>query len=254
MKTGTRIALAFLLVLGLALASTGCASPGSRDDWTGKLTDLSKSYLFKGYQFNLYRYGSEVGSDADSLGKSYVNMSFYVLPEYTSTNGYDPSAGYNVKKLSIANVHVSATSKKGTVGDLAVFKPGTLDPTGPRVDIVGTVKRADFDISPADATGRQSILYLELDRIALYDLDESPAAANGANPTIDQIYAELGIDQAAVALTLAFRIELTTVSGKVLFHEVEIVLPPANVDVAASEFHYEYFEADVVDMEPFLEK
>ena len=252
MNAVQRIARALVLVASLVLVA-GC-SDSSGGDWTGRSTDLSKSYLYKGYQFNLIRSGSAVGTDDASLGKSYVDMAFYVLPEYVSTQDYDPAAGYNIKKMSIANVRVTATPKMGTVGDLAVFKPGTADPSGPRVDIVGSVKRADFEISPADSSGRQAILYLELDKVALYDVLESPAAANGANPTMQQIYAELGIDRASVALKLAFRIELTTVSGKILFHEVEVALPPADVDVAASEFHYEYLAGDVSGMEPFLEK
>jgi len=252
MKATRRTALALALVASLALVA-GCSDSGG-GDWTGKSTDLSKSYLYKGYQFNLIRSGSAVGTDDASYGKSYVDMAFYVLPEYVSTQDYDPSAGYNIKKMSFTNIRVSATPKMGTVGDLAVFKPGTVDPSGPRVDIVGTVKRADFEISPADSSGRQATLYLELDKVALYDVLKSPAAANGANPTTEQIYAELGIDRAAVALKLAFRIELTTVSGKILFHDVEVTLPPANVDVAAGEFHYEHLATDVSDMEPFLEK
>ncbi len=252
-KGKVRFALVLLLVLATALIPVGCAKPGGTD-WTGRVTDLSKSYLSKGYAFNLYRSGSEVGTDADSLGKSYVDMSFSLLPEYTSTAVYDPAAPYNIKKASVTNVRVTSTSKKGTVGDIVVFKEGTVDPTGPHIDIVGTKDRADFPMATPNSSGRQFILYLELDRVALYDVDESPAAANGNQPTLKQIYDELGIDQAAVALTLSFRIELLTVSGKTLFHDYSVVLPPVGVDVTSDEFHYEYFEPDVAKMEPFLEK
>ncbi len=253
MKIVSRIALALVLVASLSLVAAGCSNPGG-GDWTGKITDLSRTYLYKGYAFNLYRSASEVGTDAASLGKSYIDMAFSVLPEYTSTNDYDPSAGYNVKKFSIGNVHVVSSSKMGTVGSLSVWKPGTVDPSGPRVDLVGSLDRADFAVSPADSSGRQTVLYLELDKVAQYDLAKSPAAANGASPTMEQIYRELGIDRSAVTLKLAFRIELVTVSGKTLFHDVEIELPPSNVDVTGPEFHYEYFVAEVTAMEPFLEK
>ena len=252
-KGKVRFSLVLLLVLSTTLIPTGCTQPGGTD-WTGKETALSKSYLSKGYAFNLFRSGTEVGTDADSLGKTYIDMAFYLLPEYTSTALYDPAAPYNIKKASVTNIRVSSTSKKGTVGDIAIFKEGTVDPTGPRIDIVGTKDRADFPQATPNSSGRQFILYVELDKIAIYDIDESPAAANGNQPTTKQIYDELGIDQAAVVLTLSFRIELTTVSGKTLFHDYAVVLPPVGVDVTADEFHYEYFEPDVAKMEPFLEK
>src|SRR5512137_2987382 len=92
-----------LLALILMVSAFGGCSKNNKLAGTGEATDLSKLFLSKGYAVNIYRSSMPLGTDADSLGKSYVTMTFGILAEWTSTADYDPAAGYNIKKITVTN-------------------------------------------------------------------------------------------------------------------------------------------------------
>lgn len=242
------------LCLFLLFIMTGCSNNEDSGEYNGKVTDLSKGYLSKGYAVNIYRSNTPLGEDLESLGKAYVKMDFGILTDYTSTLTYDPDADYNIKKYTVTNVRVISTSKMGIVEDMYILERYSQTINDPSVEVVSTKSKYVIEDKPPHNSGIQSNIMVSLNKIALYDQSKSPSAANGNQPTLKEIYDELGITRDEVALKIGFRVELTTVSNKTLYKDYEITVPPVNTDITSSEFHYEFYETDTSKMEPFLEK
>lgn len=243
--------LGFILICFVTITLTGCGAKTTAEEFSGKVTDLSKLYLSKGYIFNIYRSITSLGDDEESYGKGYVSMVFDVMSEFTSVANYNPNADYNIKKVTVTNVKVLSTSKIGIVEDIQIMERYSQYFSDAHVDVTGTKAKYEIVNDVPNSTGVQSRIMLELNKIALYDSTKNKTLVE---PTMSQIYADLGITRDSVAIKLGFRIELTTVSNKILYKDYEIVIPPVGVDITSSEFHYDYYETDVSKMEPFLEK
>lgn len=244
-----------LLLLTSMLFIAGCAKSNNEEkSYNGEVTDLSKKYLSKGYAINIYRSSTRLGDDLDSYGKAYINMTFGVLTEYTSIASYDANAEYNIKKVVVTNARIISKSKMGFDEDLIILKTYSQSIDDPHVDVVSSKTKYEIVNNPANNTGVQSQVMVHLNKIALYDESISPSAANGNQPTLKQIYDELGITRDEVAIKIGFRIELITVSNKTLYKDYEIIVPPVGIDITDSEYHYEFYKTETNQMEPFLEK
>lgn len=242
------------LILSIFLTITGCSASNNSDVYSGKETYLSKHYLSKGYMFNIYRSSESLGDDDENYGKAYIQMSFNILTEYTSTFDYDTDENNKIKKMTVTNVKILSTTKKGDIEDIAILKQYSQSLNDPKVDVKSTKSKYEIVYDTPHTSGVQSSIWINLNKIALYDQTTSIVAKQEENPTLSQIYNELGIELSDVTLKIGFRIELLTVGGKILYKDYEITTPPSNVDITASEFHYEYLETDVKKMKPFLEK
>lgn len=245
--------VSFLLVLVLAVLS-GCSGNSSVKSYSGgEVTELSKMYLSKGYSVSISRSMTSLGEDAENYGKAYVTMAFTILTEYTSNmpSGYSPDN--DIKKMVISNVRVVSTPKMGIADGLYIMDTSKPEPDS-SIEVLGTKNYYTYEYPTPHSFGVQSGVKVELNQIALYDITKSPAAANGAQPTMDQVYGELGITSAQVATVIGFRIELFMVGGKTLYKDFEITVPPTGIDIGSSEFLYNYFVTDINQMEPFLEK
>ena len=243
--------LSFIFILSLIVSGlTGCGSPGS-EVYSGKVTDLSSMYLSKGYAVNIYRSADELSDD--DFGKYKIKMVFDILPEYTSIADFNPDAGYNIKKMTVTNVRVISTSQMGMVGSIKINKLYSSNYED-YVEVFDKSSKYELDLATPHSSGMQARLQIELYDIALFDSVNADCAQNGNNPTMAQIYNELGITRDSVAIKVGFRIELLTVSGNVLYKEYEIEVPPAGIDIAGAEYHYDFLQADVNSMEPFMEK
>lgn len=235
-----------LVISFIALLVSGCTSGNS---YNGKVTDLSSKYLDSGYSVNVFRSMTSLGDDDLSYGKAYVTMTFNVISNYTSTYDYDAEADYNITKKIVSNVHVVKSPKMGNPDELYgnyTLSGGTL--------LVGSNPKYE-EVNPTPhSSGSYVSVAVKLNQIALYDSNTSPSALNGNQPTLSQVYNELGIDNDAVSMVLGFRVELVTVGGKTLYKDYEITVPPLTYDVTGTEFRMDFEIEDFSDMEPFFEK
>lgn len=246
-----------VLTLFLIITLTGCekVNKNSSVTYSGKVTNLSKMYLSKGYTINLANRSFErLGDDVASMGKAYATMSFGVIVDFTSTAQYNPKATWNIKKMIVTNVRVIDTSKMGIAEDLYILKRYSAYKTDPKIDVKGTKTKYELDFDTPTTTLPQAHVMVDLNKIALYDENNSAITkATNYQPTTSQIYDELGINRDAVALKIGFRVELITVSDKTLYKDFEVVMPPVGIDIAGSQFSFPYLQTDVSKMEPFLE-
>lgn len=247
--------ISLLIAIVIIFNIVGCGKKTNIDkqdgNYSGKVTALSKKYVSKGYAINIYRSVTPLGDDADSLGKAYITMGFNILSEYTSTVSYNPNADYNIKKVVVTNVKLLSTSKKGIVEDLIIMKRYSQFIGDPHVDVIDNKTKYEIINETPNSSGVQSQIMVNLNKIALYDEAKYPL---GSQPTINEIYNNLGITRDSVALKVGFRVELTTVSNKILYKDYEIAVPPVGIDIAGSEYHFEFYENDINKMAPFLEK
>jgi len=240
-----------LLILLLTLLFVGCG-PTSKEgtntqkDYSGKETALSKQFLSKGYLVNIYRSSVSLGDDQENYGKAYITMTFNVITESISMTDFDDT-NTHIKKKTISNIRLIKTPKMG-IADTIYPK---FYAAGSNEEIKGSnnfyVENYDTPIYLNDQTS----IGVTLNQIALvdfnnYGLDEQP--------TTTQIYNDLGITRENVALTLGFRIELTTVSGKTLYKDYEIEMPPVGYEIGGEEFQMNFMTSDVSQMQTFLEK
>ncbi len=241
-----------ILFLTIMFITTGCTNT----NYNGKETTLSKMFLDKGYTINIYRSSEELSSNVEDFGKSYININYNILAEYTSTAAYNMNANYNIKKVIVNNVRVISTSKMGTVGELAILKRYSGSTADSHVDVVGTSDKYVENIAIPNTSGYQIGIMVELNKIALYDQNKytNISYATSTEPTLEMIYDKLGIDSSTVRLKIGFRIELLTVDNITLYKDYEITVPPTGVDIKNEEFHYEYYQTDVKKMAPFLQK
>lgn len=249
--------ITLFLTLLLVFTLSGCSKSndsGNNSIYEGKITALSKKYLSKGYAINIYHSNTPLEEDSGTLGKFYIDMNYGIIAEYTSTAIYNPNADYNIKKVIVSNVKVLSTSKMGIVEDLYIMQRYSQYPSDPHVDVVSAKTKYEIINDIPNSSGVQSQVMINLNKIALYDESKSPSASNGRQPTLEDIYGELGITSNEVALKIGFRIELITTSNKVLYKDYEVVVPPTGVDITGSEFHFDYYETDIAKMEYFLEK
>lgn len=234
-----------LLVFMVLIMLTGCGS-SQNNAYTGKKTDLSSKYLSKGYLVNVYRSSTPLSDDLEDYGKAYVTMTFNVITEITSTVSYNDTNDY-IKKKVISNIRLIKTPKMGMSEEIYADY-GTY---GKNVELKGSnnkyTKVYDTPVYYPDQTS----LGVKINRIAL--LDSSRYNAD-EQPSLSQIYSDLGITRDNVALTLGFRIELTTVSDKILYKDYEVEMPPKGFAISGSEFQVNFMTDDISKMESFLEK
>jgi len=256
-----------ILVIMLLLSVVGCSSSEKTDvdnkdtsagadakEYNGKVTDLSKQFLSSGYIVNMYRYSTPVGDDEDSFGKNYITMQFGIIAEYISTTDFDEDADYNIKSTTVSNVKVLSTSKMGTVNELAIMERYSSSLEDPHVSIVSEKSKYVEEQDNPHTSGGQIQIIVELGQIALYDVTKSEVAKNMSQPTLRDIYNELGVTRDDVELKIGFRLELETVSKKILYRDYEISIPPDGIDIAGNEFNFRFIEENTSQMEPFLEK
>lgn len=247
--------IVIFLIVFVLLGVTGCSKATHiTNEYKGNVTELSKNYLSEGYIVNLYRSMEPFGNDESSYGKAYVTMSFQVISEYTSTYDYDTLESNKIKKVTVTNVRVLNTSKMGDIEDMAILKLYSQSLSDPKVDVKTTQSKYEYEYSTPTTSGIQSVIWVNLNKIALYDETKSPAALSGAQPTMAQVYSELGIDRDEVAIKIGYRVELLTVGGKILYKDYEITMPPKGIDITSDEYSYQFIEPDVTKMEPFIEK
>lgn len=237
-----------IMFLSLILLS-GCGNKtddNSNANYFGEKTTLSEKYLSKGYLVNVYRSSTPLGDDAENYGKAYITMTFNVITEFVSTIDYEDTNSY-IKKKTISNIRVIKTPKMGTVEEIYpdYFAFGTNE------ELKGSKNYFVKEYSTPIYFYDQSSLAVTINRVALID---SSVYGWDENPTTSQIYSDLGITRDGVALTLGFRIELTTVSGKILYKDYEVEMPPKGYDIGGSEFQMNFMTEDVTKMESFLEK
>lgn len=237
------------LILCLLLLVTGCGVESNSDkttEYSGKVTELSKKYLSKGYLINIYRSSTSLGDDAENYGKAYITMTFNVVTEFTTTIGYDEKDNYISRKV-ISNIRLIKTPKMGMAEEIYpdYFAFGT------NTELKGSNNSYTKEYSTPVFFSDQTSIGVKVNRIALFD---SSNYGINEEPTTSQIYNDLGITTDSVSLTLGFRIELTTVGGKVLYKDYEIEMPPKGYDIGGSEFQTSFMIDDVSKMEPFLEK
>lgn len=240
-----------IIIFLVFLVFTGCSFSLNKDTdtvniYSGKETALSKKYLSKGYLVNVYRSSISLGDDVENYGKSYITMTFNVITEFISTIGYDETNNY-IKKKVISNIRLIKTPKMGIAEEIYpdYFAFNT------NVELKGSNNSYTKEYSTPIYYSDQTSIGVTVNHIALFD-----AAAYGYNeqPTTSQIYNDLGITRETVALTLGFRIELTTVEGKILYKDYEIEMPPKGYDIGGTEFQVSFMIDDLSKMESFLEK
>ncbi len=228
------------LLLIFIILLTGCTT--NKAEYTGKVTELSKMYLDKGYIINIFR----SMESTDEYGKAYVTMTYNIIADYTSTADYDPNADYNITKKRVTNIKVLKTSKKGIVeeiyGDYSSYTKQLL---------TGTKNYYETEYDFPHMSGVQSSIAVTLNKIALYDQSKSPIALSGGQPTFKDVCNELGISTSDVTLTLGFRVELITKGGKTLFKDYEIEVPTSDYGLGGTEFQ---IDKTVSTGEPFKEK
>ncbi len=214
--------------------------------YTGNETSLSKKYLSKGYLVNVYRSTTSLGDEAENYGKAYITMTFNVITEFTSMIDYSDTNNY-IKKKTISNIRLIKTPKMGVAEEIYA----DYNSYGNNTELKGSKNYYIKEYSEPIYSFDQSSLAVTINRIALLD---SSNYGWDEQPTLSQIYNDLGITREAVALTLGFRIELTTVSGKVLYQDYEIEMPAQGFDIVGSEFQTNYLTEDTTKMKPFFEK
>lgn len=241
-----KIIVIFLALLIFTGCNIGSKNKANTDTYSGKETALSKKYLSKGYVVNIYRSAVSLGDDDENYGKSYITMTFNVITELASTIGYDDTNNH-IKKKVIKNIRLIKTPKMGIVGEIY---PDYYD-YGLNVELKGSNNSYTKEYSTPIYYSDQTSIAVTLNHIALFDI-----AAYGLNeqPSTTQIYNDLGITREAVALTLGFRIELTTVEGRILFKDYEIEMPPKGYDIGGTEFQMNFMADDISQMNTFLEK
>ncbi|HOZ89255.1 MAG TPA: hypothetical protein PK737_03395 [Bacilli bacterium] len=218
----------------------------TQNSYSNQQTALSKKYLDKGYIINILRSATPLGEDEENYGKSYITMTFNVITETLSTSDYNNQDDF-IKKKTISNIRIIKTPQMGTVE--AIYPD--YNSYSENVELKGSqtsfTKNYDTPLYSPDQTS----LAVTINRIALFD------AANygwDAQPSTSQIYSDLGITRDAVALTLGFRIELTTVGGDTLYKDYEIEMPAASFDIGGSEFQTNMMLSDQNQMTTFFEK
>ncbi len=234
-----------LFVLFCIILLSGCAK--EETEYVGKVSADSSKYLDKGYIINIIRDIESLGDDAENYGKGYIRMTFNVIADYVSTHDFDDDANYNIKKKIVSNVRVVSGPKKGMAEELY----GKYNTYSGGVALLGTNNRFE-DIYPyPHSSGVQSSIAVVVNKIALFD---SANYGYYETPPLSQVYSDLGITTANVALTLAFRVELITVDNRIFYKDYSVVMPPSTYDISGSEFQVDYTISDVNLMEPFLEK
>ena len=238
----------------MALTLTSCGKKTEVNEYNGKVTDLSKHYLSEGYIVNVYRDRTPLGDDAENYGKAYVKMGFQIISEYKSTYDYDADPGVKIKKMVVTNVRAISTSKKGILEDLSILEQYSQSLADKHVIVNNKDSKYTLEYSSPHTSPVQAIIWVDLNKIALYDANTSPIAKTVDAPTFKQIYDELGITRDEVAFKIGYRVLLYTVSGKVLYKDYEITVPPVGIDITDSEFSYQYLETDTAKMDAFFEK
>ena len=237
-----------LLPMMLAILITGCGS--TSQDYKGSVTDLSKNFLSKGVTINIYRSIDKLGDDSENYGKGYIKMNFEVLTEYYSISSWSGNDTNKVLKKTISNIRLIKTPKKGIADTIYVLEGYNQE----RYEIKGSNNKYSIEAKNSSMGLQYTALGVELNQIALYDTNTSPSAQNGNQPTLGQIYNELGITRDEVKLTLGFRVELTLESGKIVYKDYEVEMPPVNMDITGSEYHFDFYVDDIDSMDAFLEK
>ena len=233
-----------LYIVFILLLLTGCSSSGSSST-SGKVTDLSKKYLSKGYIVNVYRTVTPLSDSVEDMGKGNVSMVFLILVDHYSTIDYNNKDLY-IKKQIVSNIKITKSSKMGTVGDIYANYQSY---SAPDFKIVGTNNTYEKTYDQPIAYGAQNSIAVELDNIAFVDSSKYPDSI-----TLSQLYSALGITRDSVALTVSFRIELVTVGNKTFYKDYVIEVPPASYNISGSEFRTDFITEDVNKMEPYLEK
>lgn len=259
--------LIIILAIILLLSFVGCSASEKTDvnsndtsaaadakEYNGEVTDLSKQFLSTGYIVNMYRYSTPHGDGEDSFGKNYITMQFGIIAEYISTADFNEEADYNIKSTTVSNVKVLSTSKMGTVTELAIMERYSSSLEDPHVSIESEKSKYVEEQETPHTSGGQIQIIVELGQIALYDVTKSEVAKSMDQPTLGDIYNELGVTRDDVELTIGFRLELETVSRKTLYRDYEITIPPVGIDIAGNEFNFRFIEENTSQMEPFLEK
>lgn len=141
----------------------------------------------------------------------------------------------------------------GLADTMYVIKGTSQDYYENRKELKGTDNQYTVEAKNAQIPLSYSGLEVVVNQIALWDSTESPLTANGNQPTLQQVYDELGITLDQVSLVLGFRIELTLEDGTVVYKDYEVEMPPASIDLAGSEFFFDFMVDDVNAMEPFVE-
>ena len=234
----------YILVL-ILLILTGCTSVKNSNEYNGKLTDLSKKHLSKGYIINVYRTVTPLSDEIADMGKGYVTMTFNVLVDHYSTIDYSNKNEY-IKKQIVSNIKIKKSPKMGIVGDIY----GNYQSyNAPDFKMVGSKNKYERTFKEPLMYGEQNSIAIELDRIAYVD-----SAKYTGSPSTSELYNALGITRDSVAMTITFRIELITVDNKILYKDYEIEIPPKTYNISGSEFRTDFITEDVNDMEPYLEK
>lgn len=236
----------FLLVLLTGCGLTTLNGNNTNSEYSGKVTELSKKYLSKGYLVNVYRSSVSLGDDAENYGKAYITMTFNVITEFVTTIGYDDTENY-IKKKTISNIRLIKTPKMGTAEEIYpdYFAFGT------NTELKGSNNSYTKEYSTPIFYSDQTSIGVTVNRIALFD---SSNYGWDENPSTSQIYSDLGITRDSVALTLGFRVELLTVGGKTFYKDYEIEMPPKGYDIGGSEYQMSFMVDDVSKMDTFLEK
>jgi hypothetical protein len=228
-----------ILILFIILLLTGCTN--NSKEYTGKETELSKLYLDKGYEINIFR----SMESTNEYGKAYVTMTYNVIADYVSIADYD-NEDTKITKKKVSNIRIINTPKKGFADELYGNYNGYSGEL-----LTGTKNYYETKYEVPHTSGIPSSIAVTLNQIGLYDQSKSPIALSGAQPTFEDVCNELGISLSDVTLTLGFRVELTTVSGKTLYKDYEVQVPTKDFDLGGSEFQ---IDKTTTDGDPFLEK
>ncbi|GEM_PF-5524180 len=231
-----------LYIVFIVLFLAGCSnSTGS----IGKVTDLSKNYLSKGYIINVYRTATPLSDAIEDMGKGYVCMVFQILVDHYSTIDYNNKDLY-IKKQIVSNIKITKSPKMGTVGDIYANYQSYL---APDFKMVGSNNIYEKTYDQPISYGAQNSIAVELDNIAFIDSSKYPDSISTS-----ELYNALGITRDDVALTVSFRIEFVTVGNKTFYKDYVIEVPPASYNIGGSEFRTDFITEDVSKMEPYLEK
>lgn len=231
-----------LFVMMLLFLAVGC---NEKKEIVKKNSPMLGDHLSKGYIVNVYRNVESLSDKMEDMGKGYVNMQYLILVDHYSTIDYDKKEDFVAKQI-VKNIKIKKSSKIGTVGDIyANYQPNFNS----YFKIVGTKTIYEKTHKDPLMYPEQNAILIELDRVAYVDSILYPD-----NISTRDLYSALGITTDAVTLTVTFTIELVTVSGRILYRDYEVVVPPTGYDISGSEFRTDFIEEDVEKMDKYLER
>lgn len=230
------------VIIFIVFLLTGCGNDKTNENSNGKVTDLSKKYLSRGYIVNIYRTISTSDDSQEDIKKGNVKMTFQVLLDHYLTIDYNNKNEY-IKKQIISDIKIKKSSKIGKIGDIYGNYKTEMD------DFKITKTKNEYE-----TTYKEPTMYLTQNSIAVELNEIAPVDSINFEDSLGELYNKLNITRDNVAMTITFRIKLITVDDKVLYKDYEIELPPKDFDIAGNESSISFIKKEVKDMEPYLEE